>query len=145
MTSRLSTFPNKLMTSSFTASNIPASNLPSIVINTWLFCVKLDPAHSSSLPITYVKGERMTSNKCPPWQTNINHCVTRWHKHFYLQANKFLYASLPACLLYPYYKENLWLNSGVISRAMFARALKEIGNNDVLGIILATQDGRFID
>ena len=43
------------------------------------------------------------------------------------------YASLPACLLYPYYKENLWLNSGVISRAMFARALKEIRNNDVFG------------
>ena len=43
------------------------------------------------------------------------------------------YASLPACLLYPYYKENLWLNSGVISQAMFARALKEIRNNDVFG------------
>ena len=46
---------------------------------------------------------------------------------------KIFYASLPACLLYPYYKENLWLNSGVISRAMFARALKEIRNNDVFG------------
>ena len=44
-----------------------------------------------------------------------------------------IYASLPACLLYPYYKENLWLNSGVISRAMFARALKEIRDNDVFG------------
>ena len=42
-----------------------------------------------------------------------------------------IYAPLPACLLYPYYKENLWLNSGVISRAMFARALKEIRDNDV--------------
>ena len=39
----------------------------------------------------------------------------------------FVYASLPACLLY------LWLNSGVISRAMFARALKEIRDNDVFG------------
>ena len=39
----------------------------------------------------------------------------------------------PPCLLYPYYKENLWLNSGVISRAMFARALKEIRDNDVFG------------
>ena len=31
------------------------------------------------------------------------------------------------------YEENLWLNSGDISRAMFARALKEIRNNDVFG------------
>ena len=45
----------------------------------------------------------------------------------------FVYASLPDCLLYPYYKENLWLNSRVISRAMFARALKEIRDNDVFG------------
>ena len=41
------------------------------MINTWVFCVKLDPAHSSSLPITYVKGEYVTSNKCPSKQTNI--------------------------------------------------------------------------
>ena len=42
---------------------------------------------------------------------------------------------MPPCplVLYPYYKENLWLNSGVISRAMFARALKEIRDNDVFG------------
>ena len=35
--------------------------------------------------------------------------------------------------------ENLWLNSGVISRAMFARALKELRNNNVnLGKIFAS-------
>ena len=45
----------------------------------------------------------------------------------------FVYASLPDCLLYPYYKENLWLNSRVISRAMFVRALKEITDNDLFG------------
>ena len=45
----------------------------------------------------------------------------------------FVYAFLPACPLYPYYKENLWLNSGVIRRAMFARALKETRDNDVFG------------
>ena len=47
-------------------------------------------------------------------------------------AENYIYAPLPACLLYPY-KGNLGLNSGVISRAMFAIALNEIRNNDVFG------------
>ena len=62
MKSRLSTFPDELVASSFTASNIaciPASNSPAsdfpackfpidldrdnVVINTWLFCIKFGP------------------------------------------------------------------------------------------------------
>ena len=41
---------------------------------------------------------------------------------------------MPLCPLVFYtLKENLWLNFGVISGALFARALKEIKNNDVFG------------
>ena len=79
MKSRLSTFPNELVTSSFTASNIPASNLPAsdfpasnfpidLVIVVWsildYFVPNLDPAHSPSLPITYVEADCVTRSKC---------------------------------------------------------------------------------
>ena len=61
--------------------------------------------------------------------------MLRWHTGVSEEKInvKSFYASLPACLLYPYYKENLWLNSGVISRAMFARVLKKIRNKDMFG------------
>ena len=59
---------------------------------------------------------------------NTKFCLTCLENNLYLLA----------CLSFiPL--ENLWLNSGVISRAMFARALKELRHNNVnLGKIFAS-------
>ena len=110
MKSRLSTFKNELVTRSFTASNIPGSNLSASDFPASNFPIDLVIVVWSILDYFVSNWTLLTALPCrlPMLKVNawlgisaplskltwIIAWLGRWHKHFYLQANKLLFAAV---------------------------------------------------